>query len=95
MRAIPHRSLGQEPDELLRDRKPVCPNLDVLKLMEIYDCTRDGTLANSQMGFLQPEDGSFWLVTIPQAIRALQTQSIEMFAEQHCHLPTIRLRFGH
>jgi hypothetical protein len=64
------------------------PVLEVLKLMTVYETDRDrifellDAVTGSQMALLRSGDGSYWHVTVPQAIRALQLQYIEMFAEQ-------------
>jgi hypothetical protein len=82
-----HRHLSQEPDERIRGRSVPQPMVEVLKLLEVYESEREeifpklDNLAGSSMSLLRSGDGSYWYVTAPQAVRALQMQYVELFAE--------------
>jgi hypothetical protein len=95
-----HRRLGQEPDDRLRGRSLQFPRLEFLKLIEVYKSDREDVFArldnicSSPLSLLRAGDGSYWFVTVPQAIRALQMQYIEMFAEQSLS-PYHRRCFNH
>jgi hypothetical protein len=83
----PHRRLSQEPDDRMRGRSVPQPSIEVLKLLEVCGMDRNDifpkldTLAGSSVSLLRSGDGSYWFVTAPQAVRALQMQYIEVFAE--------------
>jgi hypothetical protein len=96
----PHRRLGQEPDDRLRGRTLLLPRLEFLKLMDAYKSEREDVftrldgVCGSQLSLLRSGDGSYWFVTVPHAIRALQMQYMEMYAEQSLS-PYHRRCFNH
>ena len=85
-----YRRLGDRGDEGLMGALMPNPRLDVMTLFaqgtqgsgrEDIFCALDKINA-SQMRLLVSGDGSFWTVSVPDAIKALQLQYIEMYCEQ-------------
>ena len=85
-----YRRLAQRADEGLMGSLMPNPRLDVMTLFaqgakssgrEDMFCALDKINA-SQMRLLVSGDGSFWTVSVPEAIKSLQMQYIEMYCEQ-------------
>lgn len=85
-----YKRLAQRSDEGLMGSLMPNPRLDVMTLFaqgargsgrEDMFCALDKINA-SQMRLLVSGDGSFWTVSVPEAIKSLQMQYIEMYCEQ-------------